>query len=61
MNTSPIESWEQFTAAGTGAIYTFSNSPLAIKAICLLVLAALTWFIVSCYRFEGRGRDRSNF
>ena len=60
MNTSQIQSWEQFTSAGTGAIYTFSNSPLAVKGICLLVLAAVVWFIVSSYRFEGRGRDRSD-
>ena len=60
MNSSPIESWEQFTSAGTGAIYTFFDSPLAVKAICLLVLVAVAWFIVSSYRFEGRGRDRSD-
>ena len=61
MDTSPIESWEQFSSGAAGAIYTFFDSPLAIKGICLLVLAAVAWFIVSAYRFEGRGRDRSDF
>ncbi len=60
MDTSPVQTWEQFTSAGTGAIYTFFDSPLAIKGICLLVLAAVAWFIVSSYRFEGRGRHRSD-
>jgi hypothetical protein len=60
MDSSPIQSWEQFTSAGTGAIYTFFDSPLVIKGICLLVLAAVVWFIASSYRFEGRGRDRSD-
>ena len=60
MNTSPIESWEQLVAAGTGAIYTFSGSPLVVKAICLLVLVAVAWLIISAYRFEGRGRDRTD-
>jgi hypothetical protein len=60
MDTSPIQSWEQFTSSDTGAIYTFFDSPLVIKGICLLVLAAVVWFIVGSYRFEGRGRDRSD-
>jgi hypothetical protein len=60
MNTSPIQSWEQFTSNDTAAIYTFFDSPLVIKGICLLVLAAVVWFIVGSYRFEGRGRDRSD-
>lgn len=57
MNTSPIATWEQFTSAATGAIYTFHSSPAAVKVICFLVLATVVWFIISCYRFEGRGRD----
>lgn len=60
MDSSPIQSWEQFTSAGTGAIYTFFASPLAVKGICLLVLAAVGWFIFACYRFEGRGRDQNS-
>ncbi|MDA1314077.1 MAG: hypothetical protein O2968_12125 [Acidobacteria bacterium] len=60
MNSSPIQSWEQFTSRDTGAIYTFFDSPWVIKGICFLVLAAVVWFIVASYRFEGRGRDRSD-
>ena len=60
MDTSPIQSWEQFTASDAGVIYTFADSPLVIKGICLLVLAAVVWFLVASYRFEGRGRDRSD-
>jgi hypothetical protein len=60
MDTSPIQSWEQFTSPDAAAIYTFSDNPLVVKGICLLVLAAVAWFIVASYRFEGRGRDRSD-
>ena len=56
MNTSPMQSWEEFTSSAAGAIYTFYNSPLAVKGICLLVLMGVVWFIASSYRFEGRGR-----
>lgn len=58
MDTSPIQSWEQFTSTDAAAIYTFSANPLVVKGICLLVLATVVWFIVAAYRFEGRGRDQ---
>ncbi len=56
MNSSPLRLWEEFTSSGTGAIYTFFGDPWIIKGICFLVLAIIVWFLVSAYRFEGRGR-----
>ncbi len=57
MNSSPLESWDEFLSESTGAIYTFFGQPWAVKGICLLALGLVAWFIVSAYRFEGRGRD----
>ena len=57
MNSSPIKTWEEFTSGNAEAIYTFFGSPWIVKGCCLLVLAVVVWFIVSAYRFEGRGRS----
>ena len=57
MNTSPLTSWQEFTAENTGAIYTFADRPGIIIALCAVCLLLVGWFIVSAYRFEGRGRD----
>ncbi len=56
MNSSPFRLWEEFASGGAGAIYTFFGTPWIVKGICLLVFALIVWFLLSAYRFEGRGR-----
>tara|TARA_B100000949_G_scaffold221350_1_gene222040 strand:+ start:381 stop:554 length:174 start_codon:yes stop_codon:yes gene_type:complete len=56
MNSSPFRLWEEFASGGAGAIYTFFGNPWIVKGICLLVFALIVWFLLSAYRFEGRGR-----
>ena len=56
MHSSPFRLWAEFTSSEAGAIYTFSGTPWIVKGICLLVFALIVWFLISAYRFEGRGR-----
>lgn len=60
MNSSPLDSWDAFNASGTEAIYTFADRPWIIMILCGVCLLLVGWFIVSTYRFEGRGRDNSS-
>lgn len=55
IDSSPIGSWQEMFSAE--AIYTFAHSPWVVRGICLASLALVIWFIVSTYRFEGRGRQ----
>lgn len=55
IDSSPIGSWNEMFSAK--AIYTFAQSPWVVQGICLATLALVIWFIVSTYRFEGRGRQ----
>ena len=58
MNSSPFDSWEEFSRATSGAMYTFYNpdEPWIVIGICFLVLAAVVWFVISAYRFEDHRR-----
>lgn len=59
MHSNPITSWQQWNGDGTGAIFTFANHTWVLIALCAACLALVGWFIVSAYRFEGRGRDNN--
>lgn len=54
-HSSPVGSWKELFSAK--AIYTFAHSPWVVQGICLLTLVLVSWFVVSAYRFEGRGRQ----
>ena len=58
MNSSPVNSWQDFIHDDLGVMYTFWDSPWAVKGLCLLVLMAVVWFIFAAYRFEGHGREQ---
>ena len=52
MNTSPVDSWQEFTASDTTAIYTWADNPTLVAVICGLVAISVVWFCVASYRLK---------
>lgn len=54
MNSSPIETWDEFNSRSTEAIFTFHDQPIVVVGICLLAVGVVAWFLVSAFRFDKR-------